>query len=237
MKHLIIITCEHGGNQIPIFCQKKIQIPKSALQSHHGFDIGALSIAKKLAENTGAKLVTNEISRLIIDFNRSLHHRELFSQYSRIVNSEIKHTLVNNFYKPYRFKVEKLIRENAKVIHLSIHSFTPQLNGKTRNTEIGILYDPARKNESILANQITLGLKKINIKSRKNYPYRGTADGFTTYLRKHFNENHYTGIEIEFNQKLPPLKGNNLKNKNNIITISLETITNIIKFNYSYYSS
>ena len=36
---------------------------------------------------------------------------------------------------------------------------------------------------------------------RCNYPYKGNADGFTTYLRKQFSEKKYLGIELEINQK------------------------------------
>jgi hypothetical protein len=36
---------------------------------------------------------------------------------------------------------------------------------------------------------------------RRNYPYRGTADGFTTYLRRQLSSSPYLGIELEINQR------------------------------------
>jgi hypothetical protein len=36
---------------------------------------------------------------------------------------------------------------------------------------------------------------------RRNYPYRGDADGLTTHLRKRYPDGRYTGVEIEVNQK------------------------------------
>jgi hypothetical protein len=36
---------------------------------------------------------------------------------------------------------------------------------------------------------------------RFNDPYKGTDDGFTTWLRKKYNDSEYIGIEIEVNQK------------------------------------
>jgi hypothetical protein len=36
---------------------------------------------------------------------------------------------------------------------------------------------------------------------KMNQPYKGTDDGFTTYLRKKFDPEHYAGIELEVNQK------------------------------------
>ncbi len=40
-----------------------------------------------------------------------------------------------------------------------------------------------------------------NLIIRRNYPYRGNADGFTTYLRKKYPASKYIGVEIEINQK------------------------------------
>ena len=89
------------------------------------------------------------------------------------------------------------------MLHLSIHSFTPTLNGENRNAEIGILYDPKQAEEKSFAatwkEQLQLNLPEYNV--RFNYPYLGTADGFTTYLRKKFPIN-YSGLELEINNKL-----------------------------------
>ena len=37
--------------------------------------------------------------------------------------------------------------------------------------------------------------------TRRNYPYRGTGDGLTRYLRSRFDDASYCGIELEINQK------------------------------------
>ena len=37
---------------------------------------------------------------------------------------------------------------------------------------------------------------------RRNYPYRGAADGLTTALRRLFKPKDYLGLEIEINQAL-----------------------------------
>ncbi len=113
---------------------------------------------------------------------------------------------MRRFYLPYRDSVEALIAEilskGEKVLHISVHSFSSELNGNVRNTDIGLLFDPSKAEEKnyckILKNQlITPGSQ---FKVRFNYPYLGKADGFTTYLRKKFPQN-YSGIEMEINQK------------------------------------
>ena len=97
----------------------------------------------------------------------------------------------------------RVAKSEPEIIHLGIHSFTPELNGKVRNTDIGILYDPARPQERAYANVIKAEIKRLYpaMKVRFNYPYKGTSDGLTTTLRKKFGPG-YVGIEIEINQKL-----------------------------------
>jgi predicted N-formylglutamate amidohydrolase len=118
------------------------------------------------------------------------------------------------YWKEYRANVERFMTQNigkgskaagnkgAAIVHLGIHSFTPVLNGKPRNTDIGILYDPARPQERVYANVIKNEIKRLypHMKVRFNYPYKGTSDGLTTSLRKKFGS-RYVGIEIEINQK------------------------------------
>ena len=93
-------------------------------------------------------------------------------------------------------------KEGADIVHLGIHSFTPALNGKVRNADIGILYDPKRPQERAYANVIRDEIKRLypHMKVRFNYPYKGSSDGLTTSLRKKFGP-RYVGIEIEINQK------------------------------------
>ena len=222
------MTCEHGGNQIPENLKHILKIPDNILNSHEGLDIGALDLAKYLVKYfescdfvsplVGADLFVrragqgeipffySEISRLVIELNRSLHHPKLFSRFSKkYLSPENKINLMTDFYKPYRAQIENkisdLIKKNNLVIHLSIHSFTPVLNNKKRDLDIGLLYDPQNLLEKKFCKIWQGELEKLNFKTRKNYPYRGNSDGLTSYLRKQF-KNNYLGIELETNQAL-----------------------------------
>lgn len=200
----LILTCEHGGNVIPIKFEHLF--PDSAiLQSHRGFDLGALDVfnhLKPLAIHT----TSNETSRLLIELNRSLHHKNLFSEYSKTLSKPEKEHLISDYYLIYRNEVETVIgtfiQKKETVLHFSVHSFTPNLNGKARLCDIGLLYDPKRHEERAISKQLKASLLRTNnsLDVRFNYPYLGTADGFTTYLRKRF-PNGYLGIELEINQK------------------------------------
>jgi predicted N-formylglutamate amidohydrolase len=101
--------------------------------------------------------------------------------------------------------IGSFIEKGHNVLHLSVHSFTPILNGTIRNADIGLLYDPRRKREADFCNRWkeALNAAEPNVKVRCNYPYRGTADGFTTHLRRMFENEKYAGVELEVNQKFP----------------------------------
>jgi hypothetical protein len=40
------------------------------------------------------------------------------------------------------------------------------------------------------------------LRVRRNYPYRGQADGLPTWLRRKFPDRAYVGLEFELNQAL-----------------------------------
>ena len=89
-----------------------------------------------------------------------------------------------------------------RVIHISSHSFTPQLDGKRRVADVGLLYDPARCGEAALCARWKTALAAYapQLRVRRNYPYAGKGDGLTSHLRRRFPPAAYVGIEVEINQ-------------------------------------
>ena len=139
-------------------------------------------------------------TRLVIDYNRSLHHPKVFSEYSEHLDKAIKEKLRLR-HKIYREKIHTFLSKKKLVCHLAIHSFTPVLNGIVRNADIGILYDSRLKKERELALKMQSFLEMRGYRVRLNYPYHGKSDGLTTSLRKLFKKS-YLGFEIEVNQSL-----------------------------------
>jgi predicted N-formylglutamate amidohydrolase len=203
----LIFTCEHGGNLIPDQYQKIFKDYQEILKTHRGYDPGALNLAQHLGKTLKAPLFYSVISRLLVELNRSLHHPDLFSPMTKALSDAGKKNIIENYYLPYRLEVENKISEfiskPEEVLHISVHSFTPVLNGQERNCDIGLLYDPKKKAESNFCKAWKLKIvkEKPPLKTRFNYPYKGISDGFTTYLRKKFTEN-YIGLELEVNQKI-----------------------------------
>jgi len=203
----LVITCEHGGNRIPNPYSDLFTDHQALLDSHRGFDPGALSMAKALATAFAAPLVTATVSRLLVDLNRSVGHPRLYFEAIHNEPPEIRQRILKHYYQPYRARAEHLVRQaivdHGQVIHLSSHSFTPELHGKVRDADIGLLYDPSRPGEVDFCECWRAALKVCapGLKVRRNYPYAGKGDGLTAWFRRRLAPADYVGVELEINQK------------------------------------
>lgn len=202
----ILITCEHAVHDIPLAFKTAFAPHTDLLLTHRGYDIGAQSIARKIVSIYQFPYFEATVSRLLIECNRSLHHPDCFSFISKPFDSATKQAIIDTFYLPYRQAVLSHIQSRIKnhtILHLSIHSFTPNLRGIERNADLGLLYHPSRKNEQVLAIQWQQWVSKQapHYAIRRNYPYLGKSDGLTQSCRQQFSEDDYLGFEIEWNQK------------------------------------
>jgi predicted N-formylglutamate amidohydrolase len=202
-----VLSCEHAGNRVPAAYQKLFRGKKSVLASHLGWDPGAIDIARTIARETGAPLLANTVSRLVVETNRSIGPK-LFSEFSRGLTREERKQLVDRHYLPHRGAVEAVIRsalrEHDRVVHVGVHTFTPVLKGKKRTADVGLLFDPKRKAEVDFCEVWLHALhwEAPLLRVKKNYPYKGSSDGLTTALRDKFPAKRYVGIELEVNQAL-----------------------------------
>ena len=114
--------------------------------------------------------------------------------------------LLERYYYPYRHGIEQHITDwttaGQTVLHLSLHSFTPVWEGRPRDVDIGLLFDPDRAAETAACQQLRSLLSEPfpTQRIRFNEPYQGIDDGLTTYLRSRFSGDEYLGIELEINQ-------------------------------------
>jgi predicted N-formylglutamate amidohydrolase len=203
----LLITCEHGGNRIPVRYQALFAGGSALLQSHRGYDPGALNMARELAHHFRAPLVYATVSRLLVDLNRSIGHRALYSDATRGLSRADRARILARHYVPYRNEVGALVANaiaaGQRVVHIASHSFTPSLDGCVRNADIGLLYDPARHGERALCTNwselLTSAIAPLRV--RRNYPYQGRNDGLTLRLRRQYAASRYIGVELEINQK------------------------------------
>ncbi|PKV75582.1 N-formylglutamate amidohydrolase [Pontibacter ramchanderi] len=226
----LLLTCEHGGNLIPAAYAPLFQGHGEILNTHQGYDIGALDLYHTLRPLADVGFYS-ETSRLLVELNRSLHHARLFSAYTQVLPPAEKERLLDKHYKPYREQVEQMVSDfvsaGRRVLHVAVHTFTPVLDGEERKADIGLLYNPKRKHEQAYSRKWKAALNKADkdLLVRFNYPYLGIADGFPTYLRRKFKADEYIGIELEVNQKFAQEGGDRWQHIRSLLADTLEQVT------------
>ena len=228
-----IISCEHASNRVPPRFAHLFQGKERILSSHQAYDPGAANMARKLSAQLQASLYLGTISRLLIDLNRSPTNRKtLYTPLSRKLALGERELLLQKYYYPYRKMVEgevgSITGKERPVLHISLHSFSPVKDGRVRKADIGLLYDPARRSEKIICSYTAALLqeKMASLLVRRNYPYQGKTDGFTSFMRRKYPAKLYAGIEIELNQEL--LSPGNRKRKT-IEEVLGDALSNIMK--------
>jgi predicted N-formylglutamate amidohydrolase len=204
----LVVTCEHGGNVVPKAYRALFAGHGKTLETHRAYDPGALDIARYLSRRFRSPLHYATHSRLLVELNRSLHHGKLFSEFTRPLEREEREDILERYYHPHRSRIVETIHDavyrGQVVLHVASHTFTPVLAGVERTADVAWLYDPKRGSERRFVARWKQELKgsRPDLRSRHNYPYRGSDDGLTTYLRALFSERQYLGIELEVNQAL-----------------------------------
>ena len=209
----VLISCEHASNRVPAEL-RRLGLSKRHLEDHIAWDRGAAIMARAIAARLGTPCHLGQWSRLVIDLNRSPDHPKLIAPVSFGItipgNQDVDHGEIarrlRRWWKPYRSRamsdVSRLIARHGCCLQLSIHSFTPVVDGVIRRADIGLLYDPAHAGERAFAQQLRAALAPSGLGIYMNEPYRGTSDGFTTSLRAHHPHARYAALEIETNQRL-----------------------------------
>jgi predicted N-formylglutamate amidohydrolase len=211
----LVLTCEHAGNRIPSGYAKLFRgaDAEQLLASHRGWDPGALTLARRCERELGRPLHAVTWSRLFVEANRSPTNRRIWSRFTQSLPKEERERILARWWRPHRKIVEDAVEaeiaRGRRVVHVAVHSFTPELDGVVRNADIGLLYDSRRKHESELCRRWTAALHNLDptLRVRFNYPYSGASDGLSTWLRKRHPQTRYLGVELEINQALVGAKG------------------------------
>lgn len=200
-----LISAEHASNQVPEPWQPLFAGHRSVLDSHRGWDRGSGELARALGGALDAPLLEGKITRLLIDLNRSADHPRRFSEFSRGLPEAQKEELIHHYWQPhwncYRRYLESL---PGQIIHIACHSFSPAMDGKTRNTDIGLLYDPSRPLETQYCQTLGKTLRTVlpDLTVHMNQPYRGFSNGMGQQHRRHFGDDRLITFELEVNQRL-----------------------------------
>ncbi len=217
-----LITCEHGSHQVPDWLSESLgahppSTPIDPAAAQENYDLGALEAASHIAKSLRCPLIAAKFHPDIIDVNRSTQQRGVFSPLTRGLPTKIRSRIVKEIHEPFRQEVEaavaKLMRKEDLVIHLSVHSFAtfeptqvaPDGEDRAtiaRRTDLGLLYDPARKYELGLCldwhEDLYYSLPMLRV--RRNYPGRGVAESLIRSLRQKYSPDCYLGVELQLNR-------------------------------------
>jgi len=204
----LLVTCEHAGNRVPSRHAHLFRGQEALLESHRGWDPGALPIARELSRSCEAPLRFSLVSRLLVDLNRAEDNPEVFSELTRDMSDQDRRELILRYHRPYRARVARMIESwieaGCTVVHVGVHTFTPVWLGRRREVDVGILFDPDRPLEGEFADRwrATLSDALPGLTVRPNEPYLGIDDGFTLTLRTELPAERYLGVELEVSQRL-----------------------------------
>jgi len=207
LRPVFVISCEHAGNRVPAPYRPLFKGAEAALRSHRGWDPGAAGIARALAAALSVRPILHHDTRLLADTNRSEDNPECFSELTRRLAAGDREALLDRVHRPHRARVrqaaEAAIEPGGLCVHLSVHTFTPVLDGLERDVDVGLLFDPERTVELDLVEAWRARIldAEPELRVRPNAPYLGTDDGLTTTLRAALPDARYAGIEVEVNQR------------------------------------
>lgn len=204
----ILLVCDHASCRFPE-ALADLGLDPFARRCHLAIDIGAGSLTEFLADALGVTAVVAQYSRLVVDCNRNLMDPGAFLEFGdgivvpgncRMRQSD-KDARAHAIYYPYHAsidgQIERLTAAKQAPAFISIHSFTPVMNGAARPWEIGVLWDKDRG----LHKPFLEDFREAGFKVGDNEPYSGKAPADYT-IDTHAEGRGLPCVGIEIRQDL-----------------------------------
>ncbi len=178
----LVLVCDHASKRVPR-CLDNLGLTPEQLDDHIGWDPGAADVARLLSNKLDAPLILSGYSRLVIDCNRPLQSPQSIPEQSagvlvpsnQNITAEDRARRVKNVFTPYHNAINQLLadRKNRPTVFLSIHSFTPSLDGQHRPWHIGVSF---WRNDTLAKLLISALKKDEDIVVGDNEPYAIDAE-------------------------------------------------------------
>jgi predicted N-formylglutamate amidohydrolase len=201
----IVLVCDHASNRIPMHL-KSLGLTEEELNSHIGWDPGAHLVASYLSAHLDAPLVFSNYSRLVIDCNRPPERIDSIPTISDNIKIHgnqglTKQECLNRrkfLFNPYHNAIDELLqsRVGRNTFLLSIHSFTPVLQGITRPWQIGVCYLEESKWSR---NWLSALQGQLDVKVGYNQPY-SIETGWDYTIPIHGKKHGVPAIMLEIRQ-------------------------------------
>lgn len=151
-KRPVLLVCDHASKRIPPELAN-LGLSSDQLDSHIAWDLGAADLCRQLAATLDCTAVLAGYSRLVVDCNRRLNDPTAFVEVAdgvpvsgnRELDNEQRWHRVKNYFMPYHGAIQeqlnRLLVQGMTPALLSIHSFTPVLEGFHRPWQVGVMWD------------------------------------------------------------------------------------------------
>ena len=203
----LVLLCDHASNRLPRQLGD-LGLTAGQLADHISWDPGAAEVARRISQRLDAPLVLSGYSRLVIDCNRPLDNDTLIAKNSagvmvmgnQSLTDEDRQARINELYQPYHQAIAGLLndRKQRPSVVISIHSFTPVLNGETRPWQMGICYGHDNRLASLMLKQFN---KLEGFVVGDNQPY-SIEHGIDYTLPFHAERRGLPHLMIEIRQDL-----------------------------------
>jgi len=200
----ILLVCDHASCRFPESLGD-MGLDPFARRCHLAIDIGAGSLTECLSDSLGVTAVLAQYSRLIVDCNRQLLDSGAFLEFgdgivvpgNRNLSRVDKESRAESIYWPYHNAIEQQVNRLKSVgpppIFISVHSFTPVMNGESRPWQVGILWDTDQRLSDIFIEEV----RAAGYETGDNEPYSGKApQDFTLDHHAELIGLPHVGIEI-----------------------------------------
>jgi predicted N-formylglutamate amidohydrolase len=208
-RSMFVIAVDHASRQIP----KRLGdlgLAPAELERHIAWDIGALAVARQVAETLDAPLVAQNYSRLAIDCNRRPGAPTSIATVGESIDipgnmglSEEEVTARRvEIFEPYHDHLRELLnarqRAHQPTILVGQHSMTPVFKGVRREMHAAVMYNRDRRFAGPLLDVMR---REPGLIVAENEPYTVSEDNAWTLLH-HGEARGLPHVEIEIRQDL-----------------------------------
>lgn len=204
----ILLIGDHAGREIP---ERLGSLGLSAkdLDRHIAWDIGVAALGLRLSEALDATFVRQVYSRLVIDCNRvpgaagsiaEVSDETLIPGNAEISPNDARMRL-DEIYQPYQDAIAAALdqrrSEGRQTVVVSLHSFTPTMQGQARPWRYGVLH---RGDSSLSRRMLELLRGVMGEQAGDNQPY--SMNEIDNTIPLHADARGLDYLELEVRQDL-----------------------------------
>lgn len=194
-----LIVADHASNQIPPSLNQ-LGLTQDTLEKHIAYDIGTRALAYALSDALCCEAIISTVSRLVIDKNRRPDQDGLVPEISDGIaipgNRALSHAAVAervlHYYEPYHAHIGRQVAARNAPFVLSLHSFTPHMNGQQRPWDCGLLYNT----DSRMARRAIAYFQSLGLCVGDNEPYPGNVYNATMDTHAEAHGHPYLMLEV-----------------------------------------